>query len=203
MSPSTNAGLSVMDGLALQALRRRAAARLGGAAPGSDSAAGMVDALGVLHALASSPDTAADALALLHELQVHQVELELQSQELLESRGELELALRQQAARHDALPVGCFVLDAGGGVVDLNETAVRLLGVPREQARGQRIGAFFTGPDKLRLHAALAGLRTAAPRQSFRLTVASRSQAPHPVLAHVGNDTDTGNALLCLVSADT
>jgi hypothetical protein len=36
----------------------------------------------VLHALASSPQTAADALTLLHELQVHQVELDLQAQEL-------------------------------------------------------------------------------------------------------------------------
>jgi molybdenum cofactor biosynthesis enzyme len=77
-------------------LRSRAAARLKGPAAAKGTAAAAADALGVLHALASSPETAADALAMLHELQVHQVELELQAQELRESRAELEAALRRQ-----------------------------------------------------------------------------------------------------------
>jgi PAS domain-containing protein len=203
MSLSTSPGIPGMDAQSLHALRRRATTRLGGATAENGPAVGFVDALGVLHALASSPDTAPDALALLHELQVHQVELELQSQELMLSRGELELALRRQAARHDALPVGCFVIDAGGVVVELNETAAGLLGLPRGRVQGQRIAAFFAGPDRQSLDTALAELQAAAPLRSFRLTVAPQGQAAQPVLARLGADTATGDALLCLVSAES
>ncbi len=199
MTPSTNPGMPGTDLHSRSALRRRAAARLGGTAAAADPAAGIVDALAVLHALASSPDTAHDALALLHELQVHQVELELQSQELQESRVELESALRRQTARHDALPVGCFVVTADGVVVELNETAAQLLGMPRGQAPGQHIGAFLGDHDRLRLEAALRELQTEQPPPSFSLVVASSGRAPQPVLARLGRDTATDGALLCLV----
>ena len=88
-------------------LRSRAAHRLSGgkganstgSADSPDSQAFQAtDALAVLHAMASSQDTAGDALALLHELQVHQVEVELQAEELRDSRTELEAALRRQTA---------------------------------------------------------------------------------------------------------
>lgn len=199
MSRSTSPDIPDMDP---QALRRRAAARLGGPAAAAEPAAGIADALSVLHALASSPATAPDALALLHELQVHQVELDLQAQELQESRAELESALRQQAARQDAWPVGCLVLDAHGAVVELNDTAARLLGLPQDQAPGQRLAAFVAGPDRLRFDAALARLGGATPPPSFRLLVEPPGQAPRPVLARLGRDPVTGGALLCLVPAD-
>ncbi|MEY3295822.1 MAG: hypothetical protein RLZZ451_1870 [Pseudomonadota bacterium] len=200
MSRSTSPDTPDMDP---QALRRRAAARLGGPAAAAQPATGIVDALSVLHTLASSPATAPDALALLHELQVHQVELDLQAQELQESRAELESALRQQAERHDAWPVGCLVVDAGGVVVELNETAARLLGLPQGQAPGQRLGAFLAGHDRLRFEAALAGLRGEQPPPSFRLVIDPPGQAPRPVLASLGRDTATGGALLCLLPAET
>ena len=201
MSQSTHPVIPDTDPHDLNALRRRAAARLGGAAAAAEPAAGIVDALGVLHALASSPATAPDALALLHELQVHQVELELQSQELQESRVELESALRQQTDRLDALPVGFFVVDADGVVVELNETAAHLLGIPRGQVPGQHIGAFLGDPDKLRFDAAWTRLRTEQP-PSFSLVVNPCGQTPRPVLASLGRDAATGGALLCLVPAE-
>jgi len=87
-----------------QNLRARAAAQLTGSAGSLGSSVGAANALAVLHTLASSPDTAADALALLHELQVHQIELDMQAQELRESRAELESALRRQIERQP-LPI--------------------------------------------------------------------------------------------------
>lgn len=105
-------------------------------------AAKAANALAVLHTLASSPDTAADALALLHELQVHQVELDLQAQELRESRMDLEAALRRQAEIYDHQPVGCFGVDAQLTIREVNLRAAALLGVAREAAAGLRLDSF-------------------------------------------------------------
>jgi len=58
-------------------LRTKARAKLGQTAQPDARDAHATEAMGVLYELAAAPDTAADALALLHELQVHQVELEL------------------------------------------------------------------------------------------------------------------------------
>jgi PAS domain-containing protein len=112
-------------------LRSRAASRLTGGATAKGAPERITDALSALYTLASSPQTASDALALLHELQVHQVELDLQAQELLDSRAELEWALRRQMEVHDLLPVGCFTIDAHLVVNEMNQAASEMLGLER------------------------------------------------------------------------
>ena len=124
-------------------LRSRAASRLAGAAATKGSPARMTDALSALYALASSPKTAADALALLHELQVHQVELDLQAEELRESRDELESALRHQVELYELQPVGCFTIDADLVVHELNQAAAGMLGIEREEADGVSLDTCF------------------------------------------------------------
>ena len=81
----------------LMDLRVRAASRLKSTDAAKESTTRATHSMAVLHALASSPATAADALAVLHELQVHQVEVDLQAEELRESRTELEAALLSTA----------------------------------------------------------------------------------------------------------
>jgi len=146
----------VLEPARLEDLRSRAASRLTGAAAGKGSPARIADALSALYTLASSPATAADALALLHELQVHQVELELQAQELQESRAEMESALRQQVDLHDSQPVGCFTLDEHLLVHDMNRTGADMLGVDRDDGPGLRLGAFFAADSQRTLEELVA-----------------------------------------------
>lgn len=77
-------------------LRSRATDRLTGNTAAPRVRADPSAALGVLYELASSPSTAPSALALLHELQVHQVEVDMQSEELRRSRAETETLLDRQ-----------------------------------------------------------------------------------------------------------
>jgi hypothetical protein len=56
-------------------------------------------AVRALYELASAPATAPNALALLHELQAHQVELDLQTEELHRMQAELEISLQRRAGR--------------------------------------------------------------------------------------------------------
>ncbi len=126
---------SQLVGLGRQAdLRLRALSRLNGG--GRIGQKGASDALVVLFELASSPSTADDALALLHELQVHQVKLELQDEELRSSRAELETALGRQVELYDAAPVGSFSVDTKAVLYELNLTGARLLGFEREELLG-------------------------------------------------------------------
>jgi len=77
-------------------LRSRAVVHLNG--PDARAHAGASAAFGVLYELASSPSTAPDALALLHELQVHQVEVDLQDEELRHARVEFNSTITPRLA---------------------------------------------------------------------------------------------------------
>jgi signal transduction histidine kinase len=85
----------------------------------------------------------ADTLRLLHELQVHQVELELQNAELERSRDALEAALERYTDLYDFAPVGYLTLTRDGSIYSANLTAADLLGVPRARLLGRRFGTFL------------------------------------------------------------
>jgi len=121
-------------------LRSRAVAHL----KGSDAKVNESTALRVLYDLASSPSTGPAALALLHELQVHQVEVDLQDEELRRSRAELETSLNRQVQLYDYLPVGCFTVDLNAVLRELNQTGAAMLGFEREFLRGRPLESFLT-----------------------------------------------------------
>jgi PAS domain-containing protein len=183
-------------------LRRRAASRLTGAAAGKGPVARATDALAVLHALASSPETAADALTLLHELQVHQVELDLQAQELQESRAELESALRRQIALYDAQPVGCFSIDGRLVLHEMNQTGADLLGVGRDLADGLGLDAFLDADSARRFRAAVSSVEaTGVARTAVPLTLHPRHGTGRQVLASIGPDPAASGYLVSLALA--
>jgi PAS domain S-box-containing protein len=86
--------------------------------------------------------SAADTQRLLHELQVHQVELELQNAELQESRDEAEVALEKYTELYDFAPVGYFSLDEQGRILAVNLTGAALLGVERSRLTGRPLQRF-------------------------------------------------------------
>ncbi len=182
-------------------LRSRAASRLTGPAASKGSTARAADALGVLHALASCPDTASDALTLLHELQVHQVELDLQAQELHESRAELESALRRQIELYDHMPVGCFTVDRRLALHELNRTGADMLGLARDEAYGLPLDAFFGVDSARRFRSAVAGLDASTRPSSCLLTLCPRNGPERQVLASFAADPAAPQYLVNLTDA--
>jgi len=74
-----------------------------------------------------------DMRKLLHELQVHQVELEMQNEELISTRNETEELLSKYTSLFDFAPIGYFVLDADGRIRDINFSGAKLLNMDRSE----------------------------------------------------------------------
>ena len=75
---------------------------------------------------------------LLHELQVHQIELEMQNEELVEARGRAEEAAALYTEIYDFAPLAYFTLDRHGRITQANLAAAHLIGVDRQRLPGAR-----------------------------------------------------------------
>ena len=96
-------------------LRKRAEARLRSVAPGFQE---------------MSPD---EMSALVYELQVHQIELEMQNDTLRQAQTSFEEASKKYRDFYDFAPVGFLTLDESGLIREVNLTAAGQLGVTRSQ----------------------------------------------------------------------
>jgi len=100
--------------------------------------------LGEKGGTAPSPGKVNDQVVLLHELQVHQIELEMQNAELCQARDELEAALEKYTDLYDFAPVGYLTLDRKGTISAANLNGSALIGVERSRLIGRRFGQFVT-----------------------------------------------------------
>lgn len=93
-----------------------------------------------------SPSDTPTAEQLLHELQVHQIELELQNEELRRAQTELEVSQARYFDIFDLAPVGYVMLSEKGLILEANLTAARQLGVARN-ALGSHTLTHFILPE--------------------------------------------------------
>jgi PAS domain S-box-containing protein len=79
---------------------------------------------------------------LIQELQIHQMELEIQNNELRQAWAETEAALELYAELYEFAPSGYFTLDRDGTIQEANLTGSELLGVERSRLVNRRFGLF-------------------------------------------------------------
>lgn len=85
---------------------------------------------------------------LVHDLQVHQVELEMMVEELRSSRADVARAHGQYRELYEDAPVGYLTLDADETIVRANATAGAMLQRSVEQLQGKRLSSLAVSEDR-------------------------------------------------------
>ncbi|MFT5367888.1 MAG: two-component system cell cycle sensor histidine kinase/response regulator CckA [Candidatus Latescibacterota bacterium] len=86
--------------------------------------------------------SAEETQRLLHELQVHQIELEMQNEELQRAQNELETSRDRYSDLYDFAPVAYFTIGEKDTIEEANLTGATLLGVERHTLIGQSLSRF-------------------------------------------------------------
>ncbi len=97
---------------------------------------------------AHRPELPADASRMLHDLRVHQIELEMQNEELRRAEAALDASRARYFDLYDLAPVGYITLNEQGFMREVNLTAARLLGATRGVLAGQPLSRFILHEDQ-------------------------------------------------------
>jgi PAS domain S-box-containing protein len=149
-----------------------------------------------------SPETTNNA-QLLHELQVHQVELQLQNEELRQSQVALETTRSRYFDLYDLAPVGYLTVAANGLILEANLCAARLLGVARKNLVKKLWTRFIAKADQDRYYLCCNQLQQTGQAQDCELKVVYSEGSSLWVKLHISAvDGNTANPVLRVVLVD-
>jgi PAS domain S-box-containing protein len=90
----------------------------------------------------------AETLKLIHELEVHKVELEVRNEELIHAKEQSERAFRRFTELFDFAPTGYFTLSKEGDIIEINIYGSQMLGKDRKALHNSRFGFFVSDDTK-------------------------------------------------------
>jgi PAS domain-containing protein len=139
----------------------------------------------------------ADVKKLLHELQVHQIELEMQNEELRQAYDSSETALKKYTMLYDFAPMGYITLDADGSICDLNFTAAEMLGEKRFSLFNSNFKLFVADESKPVFNEFFRRVSNSHFKESCKIMLGYESK----ILCHVYIEgISTGDEGQCLLS---
>jgi diguanylate cyclase (GGDEF)-like protein/PAS domain S-box-containing protein len=133
---------------------------------------------------------------LLHELQVHQIELEMQNEALREARDAEDRALYRYTEIFDFAPVGYFILDRNSTITQVNLRGANMLGLERLKLTERRFLIFVTLEHRIKFSGFLAKAFDTGDKQNFEILVQVGKHALWFSLEANAGATGTG----CLVA---
>ena len=120
----------------------------------------------------------------MHELQVHQEELEAQNEELRETQQLLEASRDRYADLYDFAPIGYTTLDEKGHICEINLTGATILGRERSRLLGTLFSVAVARDDLSLFHGHLRQCQQSRSPVTTELTLAVRERDPIPVQLH-------------------
>ncbi|GLX79474.1 hypothetical protein tinsulaeT_28140 [Thalassotalea insulae] len=148
------------------------------------------DVLAFLYQIASSPEGSSDALKLLHEFQVHQVELDLQFKQLETNEQELNKIVTYYRSLFALAPAAYLVTSLSGQIIEGNKAAADLLGIDQLALDDFSIVNLVDIQAKPQLQQQLQTLLEGAVRVQCELIVNCQQRGMQPMLmvANLGLD---------------
>ena len=148
-------------------LRQKAEAHIEGDGGATNPVTALLDAL-----------TPEQTRHVLHELQVHQIELEMQNEELRRTQLALDTSHSRYAALYDLAPVGYCTLSEQGLILQANLTATCMLGVPRQALRTMSLFRFIAPQDQDGYYHLLGQLIKSGQRKNCELQMVRLDGTP-------------------------
>jgi PAS domain-containing protein len=146
-----------------------------------------------------APAMETDVKKLLHELQVHQIELEMQNEELRQANETAETALKKYTLLYDLAPMGYFTLDAEGSICDLNFTGAEILGEKRFSLINSNFKLFISEDSLPVFNNFFSKLYTSNSKQSCEVTLGYDDRVLCPVYMEGVVTGDERECLLAVV----
>lgn len=145
--------------------------------------------------------SAEEAEKLIHELHVHQMELEIQNEDLRQAHLAVEESRDKYSDLYDFAPVGYLTLDTKGIVLDANLTVARLLATDRRQLIDRHFSRFLGKEDSDTYYLFLKRLFRSKERHSCEATLPRNNG--HAIVIQLDGirvkDTDGSNEQ-CLIT---
>jgi PAS domain S-box-containing protein len=113
---------------------------------------------------------------LIHELEVHQIELEMQNENLLKIQAELEESRRDYFELYDFAPVGYLTLNEKGIITGLNLAGAEILGKPRKNLINDAFIRFVPPSYKKTFHDHLQEVKTSHLKKQCQIELLSSSK---------------------------
>jgi len=139
-----------------------------------------------------------DMLKLLHELEVHQIELEMQNEELMIAKEQLaKTANDKYAELYDFAPTGYFTLSKEGKIIELNLSGANMLGKERSFLINGRFGLFISDDTRPIFNLFLEKVFSSKTKETCEASLSTNGNFPTTVQL---TGIVTGNGEQCLVN---
>lgn len=130
----------------------------------------------------------ADTLALIHELQVHQVELELQNLEIARAQLEAQMAADRYIELYDFSPIGYFTLSKIGFIEELNFSGASLFEETRTFLKDKKFADFLTDDSKINYSQFLLQLNATKIKHTCEVEIHFRATRKCLILSGILNE---------------
>ena len=139
-----------------------------------------------------------ETLELIHELDVHQIELEMQNTELLLAKEKVEVSSQLYNELYDFAPSGYLSLNHIGEIIELNFSTAELLGKERSNLLHTRFALFVSDDTKQIFADFFDKLVTSKIKASCEITLSINNRISYVYLHGISSE----NGTRCLINID-
>ncbi len=150
--------------------------------------------------VSTNSTTEPDLLKLIYELEVHQIELEMQNEELVIAKEKAELAEEKYTELYDFAPSGYIALSKKGEILELNFAAAKMLGNERTKLIKKQFVFFVSVDTQTTFDLFLQDVFTSRVKQTCEVIIATEGNVP--IYVNIDGIDSQNNEMILLTLND-